>query len=321
MAETNGQTATNNDIVKSSSQALGTMIQSRVANIAAPKPAGYKMQAQNYLNEDGSFSLSTTVGDEGLSSGDAANTFGVWAMGAYTNFKSTASGAKYDADYYNVLVGVDGRILPELLIGVAAGYGDLDLDKDNWSNGDDGSIETEYELTVMPYLAWNITDTTILDAAFAFTDSRYKDSDSTDSGKYDSDRYMTNVGISQYYMLDNWTLSGRLGYMYVHGDLASYSRGGTDIANQDSYLGELSLEGKVAYAFSNGLQPYAGLRYYYDTTVSSIPVGSDYDEFEGLAGVNWHIDNQWSLNAEGGASMGREDYEAYRGQMNIRYEF
>lgn len=321
MAETNGQATTNSDVVRNSGQALGTMVQSRIANIAAPKPAGFKMQADNYMKEDGTFAFSATANDLGLSSGDAGNEFGIWGMGSYTHFESDASGAKYDADAYNLLVGFDWRVTPEFLIGVAGGYGDLDLDKKEWTGGDNGTLQTEHEWTIMPYLAWNITDTTIFDAAFAYTDSEYKDDNSTDSGKYDSKRYLTNVGISQYWLLDNWTLSGRLGYMYVHGDLSSYSRGSGDVANEDSFLGQVSLEGKAAYFFDNGLEPYAALRYYYDTTVSQTPVGSDYDEFEGIAGLNWYIGDQWTINAEGGASMGREDYDSYRGQMNIRYEF
>lgn len=321
-AETNGQQQATSDVVRTSSQALSTMVQGRVATIAAPKPAGFKQTTKNHIDKKGNVAFSMNAEDLGLSSGDGGNDFGVWGMGAYTNFKSTASGGKYDADAYNLLLGADWRATPEFLVGLAAGYGSLDLDKKDWNGGaDTGSLKTEYEWTLMPYLAYNFTDETIADFAFAYTQSRYKDNDGTNTGKYDSKRYLTNFGISHYYMVDEWTLSGRLGYMYVHGDLGSYSRGGTNVANPDSYLGQLNLEAKAAYIFNNGVEPYAGLRYYYDTTTSVTPVDSDYDEFEGLLGMNWYIGDQWTINMEGGATMGRAKYEAYRGQANVRYEF
>jgi len=321
-AETNGQQQANSDVARSSSQALSAMVQGRVATIAAPKSPVLKQTSHNYIDQKGNFAFSMDAEDLGLSAGDGGNTFGVWGMGSYTNFKSTASGARYDADAYNLLVGFDWRATSDLLVGVAGGYGTLDLDKKGWNNGaDTGSIKTDHEWTVMPYVAYNITDTTIVDAAFALTDSRYKDNDGTNTGKYDSTRYLTNIGISQYYMVDAWTLSGRIGYMYVHGDMGHYSRGGTNVANPDNFLGQLNLEAKAAYAFSNGFEPYAGLRYFYDTTTSVTPVDSDYDEFEGLLGVNWYASDQWTLSVEGGASAGRSKYESYRGQANIRYEF
>ncbi|NDV20290.1 autotransporter domain-containing protein [Pseudodesulfovibrio sp. JC047] len=321
-AETNGQQQANSDIARTSSQALSTMVQGRVATIAAPKPAGFDATAKNHISKNGSFAFATNAEELGLSSGDSANEFGLWGMGAFNSFESDASGGKYDANAFNLLIGADWRATSDLLIGIAAGTGTLDLDKKDWNGGaDDGYIRTEHEWTIMPYAAYNITDTTIFDASFAYTDSRYKDNDGTDSAKYDSTRMMTNLGLSQYYMVDKWTLSGRLGFMYIDGDLGSYSRGATDVANPDTYLGQVSAEAKAAYIFDNGIEPYAALRYFYDVATSVTPVHSDYDEFEGVLGANWHIGNDWSLGLEGGASAGRSKYNAYRGQASVRYEF
>lgn len=319
MAESNGQTVANNDIVRATSNVAASMVQSRVASIVAPKPLGLK--ASNSVDGKGNFNFAANANELGISSGDAGYDFGLWGMGQYTNFESTESGAKYDADMYNIMVGFDWRATPEFLIGVAAGWGSLDLDKKDWNGGaDDGKLSTDDEWTIMPYLAYNITDTWILDGAFAYTSSEYKDDDGTNSSHYDTERYLTNIGISKYFLYDAWTFSGRLGYMYVHGDLSSYSRGGTDIDQTDSYLGQLSLEAKAAY-FINGWEPYAALKYFYDTTVSDIPVDSDYDEFEGVLGVKWYASDQWSMSLEGAASMGRDEYESYRGQATVRYEF
>ncbi|WP_421902052.1 autotransporter outer membrane beta-barrel domain-containing protein [Maridesulfovibrio sp.] len=331
-AETNGQSQASSDVVRTTSQALTTMVQGRVATIAAPKPSGLKpggtapaklqLDSNNVIDGNGNVNLSFNAEDLGLASGDEANNFGVWAMGSYTYFASSASGGKYDADTYNFLVGADYKITPDFLFGVAGGYGVLDLDKKDWDNGaDTGTLKTDYEWTVMPYLAYNITDTTIFDGAFAYTNSRYKDSDGTNTGKYDSDRYLTSLGVSQYFMMDDWTFSGRLGYMYVSGDLASYSRGATDIANPDSYLSQMSLEAKAAYLMMGWIEPYATLRYYYDLGVSTRPVKSDYDEFESILGLTMYATDQWILGFEGGATVGRADYESYRGQATIRFEF
>ncbi|WP_027720313.1 autotransporter outer membrane beta-barrel domain-containing protein [Maridesulfovibrio zosterae] len=332
LAETNGQSQANNDVVRTTSQALTTMVQGRVATIAAPKPAGIKsggsapsgvkLESQNAIDGNGNINLSFNAEELGLASGDGANDFGVWAMGSYTYFASTASGARYDADTYNFLLGADYKIIPDLMFGLAVGYGVLDLDKKDWNNGaDTGTLKTDYEWTVMPYMAYNITDTTIFDGAFAYTNSRYKDSDGINTGKYDSDRYLTSLGVSQYFMLDNWTLSGRLGYMYVGGDLSSYSRGTADISNPDSYLSQMNLEAKAAYLINGWIEPYATLRYYYDLGVSTRPVKSDYDEFESILGLTMYATDQWTLGFEGGATVGRADYESYRGQASIRFEF
>ncbi|WP_031482053.1 autotransporter outer membrane beta-barrel domain-containing protein [Maridesulfovibrio frigidus] len=321
-AETNGQQQATSDVVRSSSQALSTMVQGRVATIAAPKPAGLKKVSHNHIDGTGNIDIALNAEDLGLASGEAANDFGVWALGSYTQFSSTAVGAKYDAEAYNFLAGADWRATPEFLVGLAGGYGALDLDKKDWSGGTDtGTLKTESEWTVMPYLAYNFTENTILDTAFAYTSSRYKDSDGTNTGKYDSSRYLTNLGLSQYFMLDEWTLSGRLGYMYVSGDLGSYSRGGTDIANPDSYLSQMNVEAKAAYLFDSWIEPYTALRYYYDLGVSTRPVDSDYDEFEGVLGLNVYASDVCTLGVEGGASAGRAKYESYRGQATVRFEF
>ena len=319
-AETNGQEQATSDVMSTSSQALTTMVVGRIASISAPAPNGDIAFDKN-IDQNGNFAFSMDSEDLGLASGEGGNDFGIWGMGSYTNFKSTASGGKYDADSYNLMLGFDWRATDDLLVGLAAGYGSLDLDKDNWTGGDTGSLKTEHEWTVMPYLAYNITDLTIVDAAFAYTDSRYKDNDGTNTGHYDSERYLSSIGLSQYYLYDSWTFSGRAGYMYVHGDLSSYSRGAANIANPDSYLGQLSLEGKVAYYYECGIQPYVALRYFYDTSTSSRPVKSDYDEFGGVLGANWFASDQWTVNVEAGNTMGRQKFEAYRGQLNVRYEF
>ncbi|WP_229591450.1 autotransporter outer membrane beta-barrel domain-containing protein [Pseudodesulfovibrio sediminis] len=321
-AETNGQEQSTSDVVRTSSQALTTMVQGRVATIAAPIPAGVEQSANNTIDSKGNFAYSTNVEELGLASGEEAMGIGIWAMGAYTNFKSTTSGAKYDADAYNLMVGADYRATDELLVGLAAGFGVLDLDKKDWNGGaDTGSLKTDHEWTIMPYAAYNLTDFTVVDGAFAYTDSRYKDDDGTNVGRYDSERYLTNIGISQYFMYEEWTFSGRAGYMYVHGDLSSYSRGGTNVANPDSYLGQLNLEGKAAYYFENGLQPYTALRYFVDTSSSTRPTNSDYDEFGAVLGVNWYVTDQWIFNLEGSSSLDRSDFESYSGHLNVRYEF
>ena len=319
-AATNGQEQVTDDVVSTSSQALFTMVAGRISAIAAPTPNGEVAFDQN-IDQNGKFAFSMDSEDLGLSSGEGGNSFGIWGMGAYSNFKSSASGGRYDADAHNLMLGFDWRATDDLLAGVAVGYGTLDLDKDNWTGGDTGYLRTDHEWTVMPYAAYNLTDTTIADFAFAYTDSRYRDNDGTSTGHYDSQRYMTSLGLSQYFMYDRWTLSGRAGYMYVHGDLSSYARGATTIGNPDSYLGQLNLEGRVSYYFDNGIQPYAALRYFYDTTVSTPPEESDYDEFGGVLGVNWFAADQWTINVEAGNTMGRQEFEAYRGQFNVRYEF
>jgi len=314
-ADSNGQVVANQDIVKNAGLAMSSAVGGRIAAITGPGSKGATTKAS--LDGNGNFNFALNAKDLGIASGDDVNQIGIWGLGAYTNFKSTASGAKYDADAYNVFVGVDWRATSDLLVGLAGGWGSLDLDK-KW--GTNGYIKTDDELTVMPYVAYNFTDDLIVDAAFAYSNGEYKDNDGTNTGTYTSNRYMTNVGLAYYYLVDQWTLSTRAGYMYVHGDLGSYSRGGVDVANPDAWLGQASLQAKAAYLFTNGFEPYAGLKYMVDLQTSSVPVGSDYDEFEGSLGVNWNV-KSWVLSVEGGASMGRDDFESYRGQFFVRYEF
>ncbi|XXJ18854.1 autotransporter domain-containing protein [Desulfovibrio caledoniensis] len=321
-AETNGQEQANSDIVRTSGTQAVMAITSRIATVAGAGARGGQVTQVSQLDDNGNFKFNTNARDVGLASGDAAADIGIWGMGSYINFSSSASGGRYDADYYSAFAGVDWRATSDLLIGIAGGYGSLDLDKKGWNNGtDDGSLKTDYEWTVLPYLAYNFTENTILDAAFGYTASRYADSDGSDTGHYDATRLLTSIGLSQNYIIDAWTLTGRLGYMYIDGDMGTFSRGGTDIANPDNYLGQISGEAKAAYLYDFGLEPYVSLRYMYDVQTSSTPVGSDYDEFEGILGANWYVDDAVTLGLEGGASMGRTDYEAYRGQFFVRYEF
>ncbi|MDD4456415.1 MAG: autotransporter outer membrane beta-barrel domain-containing protein [Syntrophotalea acetylenica] len=328
----NGQQVVSNDVVRATSTVQANTVVARIANIAGGfGGGGFSGGGGGGFGFGGApgasltpkdskapaFAFNAGVTEDGLSAGEKGTTFGVWGLGMYTNFSNGDEATKYDADLYTAMVGGDMRVTDDLLIGVALGYEYLDLDK---KYGGGGSLETDGSYTIMPYLGYTIIPGTVLDAAFGYTSTEYEDNDGTATGDYDSDRYVSSIGLSQYFSYDAWDFSGRIGYLYVHGDQSDYDRSGANVDNSDSFLGQLSVGAKAAYNYE-GWQPYVGLNYLLDTTTSARPVNSDYDEFEGLFGINCFAIDQWKIGAEFGASFDRSQYESYRSTLTVRYEF
>lgn len=324
----NGQQVVNNDVIRSTSTVQANTVVARIANIAGGFGGGFGgggsfggtqglSLAPKADEKAPAFAFNAGMTEDGLSAGQQGSEFGVWGLGMYTNFSNDDEATKYDADLYTVMVGGDWRVTDDLMIGLALGYEYLDLDK---KYGGGGSLETDGSYTIMPYLGYTIIPGTVLDAAFGYTSTEYEDNDGTATGDYDSDRYVSSIGLSQYFSYDAWDFSGRIGYLYVHGDQSDYDRSGANVDNSDSFLGQLSVGAKAAYNYE-GWQPYVGLNYLLDTTTSARPVNSDYDEFEGLFGINCFAIDQWKIGAEFGASFDRSQYESYRSTLTVRYEF
>lgn len=325
----NGEQIVSNDVVRATSTVQANTVVARIASIAGGMGGGgFGGGAPSFGGAPGAslspkdgkapaFAFNAGVTKDGLSSGDQGTRFGVWGLGMYTHFASSDAATKYDADLYTAMVGGDWRATDDLLIGVALGYESLDLDK-KYGNG--GSLETDGSYTIMPYLGYTIVPGTVLDAAFGYTSSEYDDDNGVASADYDAERYVSSIGLTQYINYDAWDFSGRIGYLYVHGDQSDYDRSGANVQNPDAFLGQLSLGVKAAYNFESW-QPYVGVNYLLDTITSARPVNSDYDEFEGIVGVNCFAVDQWKFGAEFGASIDRSQYESYRSTLTVRYEF
>ena len=301
------------DLIRDAGVKVVRNIVSHVRTVTHPGPTALAPAVTSF---DGRDTLQMT----GLSAGGEASKFGVWFNPSYSWLDSDRSGSEYDGDAFLAMGGIDYEATPKVLIGLALGYEDSDLDTDY--NG--GTFESN-GFTLAPYLAINLMDNLSFDAVAAFS---WLDNDVTRttnrgdlSGSYDSDRYMVSVNINYYRLVNNWNLSATAGYLYTNEDQDSYEESGdatNTVDDADVHLGEWRIGGRVGY-FINAAEPYCSLAYLYDTSRSDS--SGDRNEMEGILGLNYYPTDQFICSAEVRNSFFRSDFNSTEFMVNLRYAF
>lgn len=295
--------AFSNAIITSISSAVSNSISSSLAGAVSGTPSG--------LVRPQSSADSTS----GLNAGDEPNRFGVWGMGQAAFLANTGSATRFDGTLGNYMIGADYKPLENLVVGVAGGYENGYL----ITKYNSGSI-TDEGFSVIPYASYKIFDTTSVDVLGGWTFVNYRNVRGDISGSQDALRSMVSASLNQYFQLDAWTLSAQLGHLYVNEHKDSFTESdGTQNGASGSYLGEWRIQGKAAYLW-NSLQPYLGLSYLYDYTMSSA-VGADRDEIEGVLGLNYFYSDKLTFSLEGANSFDRNHAQNSRAMLNIRYSF
>ena len=228
---------------------------------------------------------------------------------------NTGADTRFDGNLGNYMIGADYKPLEGLVVGVAGGFENGYL----ITKYNSGSI-TDQGFSVIPYASYKIFDTTTVDVMGGWTFVEYRNIRGDISGNQDALRSMVSASLNQYFQLDAWTLSAQLGHLYVNEHKDSYTESdGTQNGASGSYLGEWRVQGKAAYLW-NSLQPYLGLSYLYDYTMSSA-VGADRDEIEGVLGLNYFYSDKLTFSLEGANSFDRNHAQNTRAMLNVRFSF
>lgn len=248
------------------------------------------------------------------------NGFGVWVNGSYTETENDQSGSNWDSSLIIGLLGVDYLINPRFIIGSAFGveatHEDTDFNK--------GEVDSN-GITICPYLGFLINDWIGLDfsGGYSIIDIDQERNNGNVKSKFDSSKWFMSSNVNTYYSLQNFNLTGTLGYTFASESQDGYreSDGNPNAAN-DIDLGTISLGGEIGYIINDGYEGYVTLSYDYDTTYEEVPWQDyDRDSFSTGLGLRAQIPTGWMFDVSLSNVFGKEDQDEYTFMANLRYAF
>ncbi|TNF94295.1 MAG: autotransporter outer membrane beta-barrel domain-containing protein, partial [Gammaproteobacteria bacterium] len=265
-------------------------------------------------------------GEIGLNAGDGMILLGYWGGYSYTRLENDFSRTRYDGDRHMFLGGIDFSPKESLIMGVALGYENNDLDTDfNFGEADaDG-------WTVAPYFGVVIDDVWNLDVSFGYSniDTDQDRSFGTITSDVDTDRYFASANLSAFTQVDNWLLIGRFGAMHAINKDDSYTEkgvGGNTVDSNTTRLTQLNIGGEASYLMGD-FEPFIGATYSYDLMSDKLELSPgkqpDYDRYDVLinAGFRYYSKDNLSSSLDYSKRFGRSDYDEDTLSLNLRWDF
>jgi outer membrane autotransporter protein len=264
---------------------------------------------------------------------------GVWASGSWSDVEDDNAATAFEGNITTGLAGVDYEVAPGVVLGLAAGYEDVQIDTEfNGTATQDGEIDGE-GWTVAPYLGVSFSDRVKMDLTAGYSDVEYDlvrfdpNTGNRITGSTDGERYFVSAGLSSTYDLqNNWSIMTRGSAFYAHEEKDAFEEteeGVGSIGNQasvDNELGQLLLDTRFAYDYQM-VQPYVlvGLEYDFvkdDTPVAAGQSVSD-DDFGAKLGAGINLINMGNITAgiEAYTVEFREDYDEFTVNGGLRVKF
>lgn len=284
---------------------------------------------------------SRTSALRGASSGSPFSQTGVWLQVLNSSAEQARRDgiAGYDADSNGIAIGVDGKLLENLTLGVAYGALETDVKSDNGNKTD----VTSQALTLYSgYENGNL----FVDASLTYGSNdnsakRYI-AGSTAKGDYDSRLLGLNLTTGYSLHFDNITLEPRLAGRYSRIDIDAFSEKGSPAAlrqkSQRYEVIELGAGMRLAGLFQAGqgiLEPELRLMAYHDFAADQARSTSSYvlgglpfvtngarpkrDSYEAGIGLTYRL-GAVSMGASYDR-IGRSDFDADVFQAKVRYDF
>ncbi|MDF9779317.1 autotransporter outer membrane beta-barrel domain-containing protein [Pseudomonas baetica] len=206
----------------------------------------------------------------GLSSGDVLKETGVWVKGLYSDAdQSTRDGiAGYNAYTNGIIIGADGKLTPDLTLGVAFSHLDTDVNSDFSKTKVTGDALTAYA---------NWTQGPIfVDSSLTFgkndNESKREVAGTTAKGDYDSDLFGINVLAGYGFNLQDGLLveprvAARYANLKIDGYTEKNSSAALSVNGQRMEIGEMGAGVRVAKNFPMGqgtLKPEVTAMAYHD---------------------------------------------------------
>ncbi len=263
----------------------------------------------------------------GRSAGDN-DAWGIWASFNKGKVKSDFTTSTYDSDTDGLTAGVDYRLSDVMVVGAALGYSSADVT--TTFNGGTQQIDG---YTIAPYLGYLITPNFSADLSAGYTRSNIDQSrldstaaSSTDLARSspDSNRWFLAGNLNGNMSVDNWILTGQVGYLWARDKVDGYTENGTGaqtVASSSFHLGQGRLRAEAAYSFGM-FEPYASAMYQRDfsrTRVAFTP--NDKNGFEYGLGVRYFGDDGISATAEWTTIRGRQSLTSDMWNLSVRVPF
>lgn len=309
-----------------SAQVAG-LVGTAVSNVVAPgpvAPGAPTSGAPTTTSQRGSSKMLFNSRETGVAAGNAPKA-GVWVQGGYTTVNGDDTGGEFDGNVINVLVGADYRIKPKMVLGVALGYEDLDIDTD-FNNGTFKG--TGYSLT--PYFGMALSPQWSLQVLGGWTNINYDTTRNNGaiSSSFNADRIFGSAAVVGNFKVTNKVVvSPKLAILH----LAESQDGTTDSAGnvttgENIDLGRISAGGTVSY-LAGRVTPFVRLLGEYDyAKEDAVALGNgnfSSDDRAGLnatIGLNMDFGNGLTGNLEAtSATLFRENLDVYTFSGRLRY--
>lgn len=340
---------TSSQAVQASVAQTAGLVASRISSFTAPSSApGQALAPQNHYkifalghggtvlgsNAPNSMSASkaaeATTGDSfdeklvtsGLAAGGTSPKVGIWADAAWSRLLYSKTGENFDGNILSGVMGIDYAVNKDVLIGLAGGYEDIDLD----TEFNRGNIKgTGWSLS--PYAVYKVTDNYSVDVSGGYTWLSY-DMDRLDpgdsskiTGEQDAKRWFASGNINSDHWYDQIHVGGRVGILHAKEDKDDFTESNlTNNAGASTNVGQGYAGLRLGYLLSfegGSMEPYIRAlgRYAYDD-------GGSGDSTDGVVGLGTSMNyGALQLGAEGSAVVGRTDTQNYTARLNARVEF
>ena len=306
-----------------SAQVAG-LVGTAVSDVVAPAPVAPGAPGTTTTGQRGSSTMFFNSRETGVAAGNAPK-FGVWVQGGYTSVKGDDTGGEFDGDVINVLVGADYRIKPKMVLGVAVGYEDLDIDTD-FNNG----TFKGKGWGVTPYFGMALSPQWSLQVLGGWTTIDYDTTRNNGaiSSSFNADRYFGSAAVVGNFKVTNKVVvSPKLAILH----LTESQDGTTDSAGnvttgENIDLGRISAGGTVSY-LAGRVTPFVRLLGEYDyAKEGSVALGNgnfSSDDRAGLnatIGLNMDFGNGLTGNLEAtSATLFRDNLDVYTFSGRLRY--
>ncbi len=307
-----------------SAQVAGLVGSAVSAAIAPPPPpggvapvVGYKGNGTEYFN----------TRQLGVAAGGAPKGLGLWVQGGYTSMDGDDTGGEFDGNVINFLAGVDYKVRPTMVVGVAIGYEDLDID----TSFNNGTFEGEgYGIT--PYFGVALNDRWSLQMLAGWTTVEYDTTSNFGAitSTFDADRLYGSATVSgSFKVTNNIHIAPKASVLYLTEDQDGFTDSAGNVsAGSTIDLGRLSAGGTISY-LAGKVTPFVRILGEYDfVKEDGVALGNgnfSSDDKAGLnatLGLNLNMGNGWSGNVEGtAATLLRENLDVYTVSGRVRYQW
>jgi outer membrane autotransporter protein len=262
-----------------------------------------------------SFNLREIMKGQGAQAG-AMRGMNAWVSGGYTSIDANDRGGEFDGNVVNVNIGLDAKLTDRFVLGLTAGYENLDVD----TTFNSGTFEGD-GYSVGPYVAFRLTDNWTLLGLATYTWLEYdtRNGNTAVTGSFDAERITASAGLSGNFRHNSWVIGPQAGVLFVNEEQDDYRQSnGTAVRGDNIPLVRWSLGSTLGYDFGKFV-PYGKLVGEYDSTHSAaVDLGngikSSNDRLGAVvgAGVNLPLGPTTSANVEGTYNtLGRENLDVY----------
>ena len=297
--------------------------------------------------------ISLALGPRGLSAGSSyssgINSYRMTGQSAGNSFSNWSSWLSYgrtitendnfftesDATLDSFLVGIDASPRENMILGLAFGYENNDID--TVFNAGEQNIDG---FTIAPYFGYLINQNFSVDLSIGYSSididqfrlSTFDGLGLIINGDTDSDRWFVSGNLNAFKQVNNIAFSGRAGIIYAEDDIdaiVEISRS-TDAFNSKSQsveFGQFQIGAEVAYAAAS-LEPYASLFYEYDFEYEDLLLNSglgraanDDDDIRISVGARYFGEQGFSAILEWNVIADRQEYDSNTISLTGRLDF